>query len=160
MISSGQVTWLQGVRRESRKITAKPENEGKIKFIELFAGIGGFRFALEALDAKCVMASEIDREARETYLSNFGDEDHLLGDMNCIDAGDIPEFDILTGGFPCQSYSIAGHKRGLFDETGRLFFEMLRIIKHHHPKVLFLENVPNLLEVDNGNHWECIRAHI
>lgn len=76
-----------------------------------------------------------------------------MGDINSIEPKNIPQYDILTAGFPCQSYSIAGQMRGLFDETGRLFFEMLRIIKHHQPAVLLLENVPNLLEIEEGETW-------
>jgi DNA (cytosine-5)-methyltransferase 1 len=106
------------------------------------------------------MASEVNRECRETYKANFGEDEPLLGDINCIDAKILPEFDILTAGFPCQSFSIAGDMRGLFDETGRLFFEMLRIIKHCQPPALLLENVPNLLEIDSGKIWANLKGHL
>lgn len=135
----------------------KPKNGGAtLKYIELFAGIGGFRYGLDQLGAECVMASEICREARETYTANFGKNEPLLGDINAIDEHDVPDHDLLTGGFPCQSYSEAGQERGLLDETGRLFFEIMRIVKFKKPKAILLENVPNLLLVDDGEPWKMI----
>lgn len=77
----------------------------------------------------------------------------VISDLNWLDSHLVPEHDLLTGGFPCQSWSIAGDKNGLFDETGRLFFEIIRLIRYCKPKALFLENVPNLLMLDMGAHW-------
>ncbi len=119
------------------------------RFIDLFAGIGGFRRALEREGMDCVFSSEIDKAARETYSKNFGEEP--AGDICNIDARLIPKHDILCAGFPCQSFSRSGKMRGFDDERGRLFFEIIRIAKHHKPLVLILENVKTILTVDNGN---------
>ena len=138
-----------------------------MKFIDLFAGIGGFHLALKALELECVFSSEWDKYAQETYLANFGVRP--AGDIHQIPAADIPNFDILCGGFPCQPFSIAGvskknslgRKHGFEDEKqGNLFFEIMRIVKHHHQKVLFLENVKNLLSHDKGNTWQVIKNEI
>ena len=125
-----------------------------LKFIELFSGIGGFRLGLEALGHKCVFSSEIDKYARQTYKANFGDEPH--GDITQIDAKDIPDHDILTGGFPCQAFSVAGHRKGFDDTRGTLFFEIARIIKYKKPEWLLLENVPGLLSHNQGQTFATI----
>lgn len=117
-------------------------------FIDLFAGIGGFRLALESLGATCVFSSEIDKRAQETYLKNFGELPS--GDITKVEAEDIPEHDILCAGFPCQAFSIAGARKGFQDARGTLFFEVLRIAQAKRPKVLFLENVRHLTTHDNG----------
>lgn len=138
-----------------------------MKFIDLFAGIGGFHLALKNLGLECVFSSEWDKYAQETYFANFGIRP--AGDIQQISAADIPSFDILCGGFPCQPFSIAGvskknslgRKHGFEDEKqGNLFFEIMRIVKHHRPKVLFLENVKNLLSHDKGNTWQVIQNEI
>jgi DNA (cytosine-5)-methyltransferase 1 len=138
-----------------------------MKFIDLFAGIGGFHLALSSLGLECVFACEWDKYAQETYFANFGIRP--TGDINQVKAKDIPEFDILCAGFPCQPFSIAGvskknslgRKHGFDDEKqGNLFFEIMRIAKHHRPKVLFLENVKNLLSHDKGNTWSVIHQEI
>lgn len=138
-----------------------------MRFIDLFAGIGGFHLALSSLGLECVFACEWDKYAQETYLANFGIQP--MGDINQVKAEDIPEFDILCAGFPCQPFSIAGvskknslgRKHGFDDEKqGNLFFEIMRIAKHHRPKVLFLENVKNLLSHDKGNTWSIIHQEI
>lgn len=112
------------------------------KFIDLFAGIGGFRIALESFGAKCVFSSEWDKYAQMTYKANFGELPK--GDITLIDEKDIPTHDILCAGFPCQAFSISGKQRGFEDSRGTLFFEIARIVKYHKPKILFLENVANL----------------
>lgn len=117
-------------------------------FIDLFAGIGGFRIALESFGGKCVFASEIDKYACHTYSTNFGDEPY--GDITKIDAKDIPKHDILCGGFPCQPFSISGLQKGFDDSRGTLFFEIARITSYHKPKVIFLENVANLERHSDG----------
>lgn len=126
-----------------------PENY-KFKFIDLFAGIGGFRVAMQNLGGKCVFTSEWDKEAQRTYKANFGEVP--FGDIT-MDATKnfIPEgFDVLCAGFPCQAFSIAG-KRGGFDDTrGTLFFDVAEIIKKHQPKAIFLENVKGLTSHDKG----------
>ncbi len=118
-------------------------------FIDLFAGIGGFRLALESLGAKCVYSSEWDKEASKVYELNFNDIPH--GDITKIDANSIPYHDILCAGFPCQAFSVSGKQLGFNDSRGTLFFDVARIIKAKNPKVVFLENVKNFLTHDNGN---------
>jgi len=125
-----------------------------LKFIDLFAGIGGFRIALEKNGAKCVFTSEWDKPAQMTYKENFGDMPH--GDITKINEADIPKHDILCAGFPCQAFSVSGKQRGFKDARGTLFFDIARIAKHHQPKVLFLENVKNLVKHYHGNTLKII----
>ncbi len=128
---------------------------GKFTFIDLFAGVGGFHQAMRALGGECVFASEIDPEAAATYKANYGIDPS--NDITKTDAKDIPAHDVLCGGFPCQAFSNAGHKRGFEDTRGTLFFDVARIIKYHKPKYIFLENVKHLLKHDNGNTWKVIK---
>ena len=121
--------------------------EKKFTFIDLFAGIGGFRIALESLGGKCVFTSEWDKYAADTYKANFGEEP--AGDITKIEAKDIPSHDVLCAGFPCQAFSISGKQNGFNDTRGTLFFDIARIADYHKPKVLFLENVKNLAKHDN-----------
>ena len=134
------------------------------KFIDLFAGIGGFHIALHNLGAECVFASEWDEAARKTYGTNFKkispklfENGNFAGDITKVDKGSIPDFDILCGGFPCQPFSQAGHKLGFEDTRGTLFFDIAEIIKLKQPKAYFLENVRGLLKHDNGKTFEVIR---
>lgn len=132
-----------------------PENY-TFKFIDLFAGIGGFRIAMQNLGGKCVFTSEWDKEAQKTYKVNFGEVP--FGDITKQQIKNyIPEeFDLLCAGFPCQAFSIAG-KRGGFDDTrGTLFFDVAEIIKKHKPKAIFLENVKGLRSHDKGKTLETI----
>lgn len=124
------------------------------KFIDLFAGIGGFHLALDSFGAECVFASEWDKYAAETYEKNFNLKPH--GDITEIDEKDISNHDILCGGFPCQAFSIAGKQKGFEDTRGTLFFDIARIVNHHKPKVLFLENVKNLVRHDEGKTLKTI----
>ena len=117
-------------------------------FIDLFAGIGGFRIAFQNLGAKCVFSSEIDPYSRKTYKINF--DDIPQGDITLIPTSQIPDHDILTAGFPCQAFSIAGRRQGFEDSRGTLFFEIARIIKDKKPKAFFLENVKGLISHDKG----------
>lgn len=131
----------------------------KFKFIDLFAGIGGFHQAMEQLGGECVFASEIDKYAIESYKENYGiDSDINIRD---IDEKDIPQHDVLCAGFPCQTFSKAGKQEGFKDETkGTLFFEIERILKHHKTKYIILENVRNLVSHDSGNTWKTIYNHL
>ena len=130
------------------KIPFPTKKKTKFTFIDLFAGIGGTRIAFQNLGGKCVFSSEIDEQARKTYLINFGELPE--GDITKIDEKEIPNHDILVGGFPCQAFSIAG-KRGGFDDTrGTLFFDVARIIKAKQPKAFFLENVKGLTNHKSG----------
>ena len=132
-----------------------PENY-KFKFIDLFAGIGGFRLALQNLGGKCVFTSEWDKEAQKTYRANFGEVP--FGDITKDYTKDfIPNgFDVLCAGFPCQAFSIAGKQKGFADTRGTLFFDIEKIIEKHRPKVVFLENVKNLVSHDGGNTFKTI----
>lgn len=115
-----------------------------MKFIDLFAGIGGFRYALESF----VFSSEWDKFCQESYNLNFGDIPY--GDITKIDEKDIPNFDILCGGFPCQPFSVSGKQKGFADTRGT------RIVAYHKPKVIFLENVKNLKAHNGGATFEVI----
>lgn len=129
------------------------------KFIDLFAGIGGIRLGFESVGGHCVFSSEFDEDACKTYEANF--HEHPAGDITKIDAKDIPDFDILLGGFPCQAFSIIGKKEGFANETcGTLFFEIERILKEKRPKAFLLENVKNLKSHDNGNTYKVIKSHL
>ena len=127
----------------------------KFSFIDLFAGIGGFRIAMQNLGGKCVFSSEIDRYAKKTYDINFGEIP--FGDITKINEKDVPEHDILCAGFPCQAFSIAGKRKGFKDETrGTLFFDIARIIEAKKPKAFFLENVKGLRNHDKGRTLKTI----
>lgn len=120
-----------------------------IKFVDLFAGIGGFRLGFESIGAKCVFSSEIDSHACEMYELNFGENPYC--DITKLDPCDVPDFDILCAGFPCQSFSICGKQKGFYDETrGTLFFDICRILENKKPTAFVLENVFNLETHDKG----------
>jgi len=134
-------------------------NEDSFTFIDLFAGIGGIRLGFESVGGKCVFSSEIDEDACRTYEANFGE--HPSGDITKTNAASIPDFDILLGGFPCQSFSIIGKKEGFANETcGTLFFDIERILKEKKPKAFMLENVRNLTAHDNGKTFRVIITHL
>jgi len=119
-----------------------------MKFIDLFAGLGGFHLALDKLGHTCVFACDIEEDPRKTYAQNFG----LMpaGDIRQVDVRNIPQHDILCAGFPCQPFSKAGFQLGLKDkERGGLFYDILRIIQHHYPTFLIMENVPNIKNHNN-----------
>ena len=128
--------------------------------IDLFAGIGGIRLGFEQAfgnDIKTVFVSEWDKKAVETYKANFDDEINIAGDITEVNENDIPEHDILLAGFPCQAFSLAGQKKGFEDARGTLFFDVARIIKRHNPKVVFCENVKNLVNHDRGRTFKVIK---
>lgn len=129
-----------------------------LTFIDLFAGIGGFRIALESLGAKCVYSNEVDKNAIKTYESNFGSVSSL--DIRLVNESDIPDHDILCAGFPCQPFSISGKQKGFCDERGTLFFEILRILKKKQSKIVLLENVKNLLSHDNGQTFKVMKQSL
>jgi DNA (cytosine-5)-methyltransferase 1 len=138
-----------------------------IRFIDLFAGIGGTRLAFESAGAECVFTSEWDKFAQETYRSNFGDEHQIFGDIRQIDERNIPKHEILLAGFPCQPFSLAGvSKKNSLGKAhgfscpiqGNLFFDVSRIIQAKKPSVVVLENVKNLLSHDKGRTFEIIRT--
>lgn len=140
-----------------------------LTFIDLFAGIGGFHRAFYDCGAECVFVSEWDEAARKTYKANYekvspkifeNEEKLFVGDITKVKAKDIPDFDILTGGFPCQPFSQAGLKRGFNEARGTLFFDVARIIKAKQPKAFFLENVRGLLTHDGGKTFSTIKRII
>ena len=132
----------------------------KIKFIDLFCGIGGFRSAMDQaciendLIPECVFSSDIDSFCKDSYEANFGERP--FGDITKIDEKDIPDHDILFAGFPCQSFSIIGKMKGFDDVRGTLFFDIARILKHKKPKAFVLENVKQLFGHDGGNTLKTI----
>ena len=125
-------------------------------FIDLFAGLGGFRLALESLGATCVYSNEWDRPVQNVYRENFGDLPE--GDITKVDEHTIPDHDILCAGFPCQAFSISGKQRGFEDSRGTLFFDVARIIRQKHPKIVFMENVKNFASHDNGHTLEVVKG--
>lgn len=127
----------------------------KLKYIDLFAGIGGFHQALSSFGAECVFASEWDKYASETYEYNYGIKP--FGDITQINEKDIPNHDILCGGFPCQAFSVSGKQKGFEDSRGTLFFDIARIVEYHQPKLVFLENVKNFETHDNGNTLKILK---
>ena len=118
-------------------------------FIDLFAGIGGFRIGLERLGGQCVFSSEIDRHAAATYERNFGEKP--AGDITRIHPDEVPRHDVLCGGFPCQPFSVSGKQRGFEDARGTLFFEVMRLVAAKRPRAVFLENVANYARHQNGD---------
>ncbi|NOD62040.1 MULTISPECIES: DNA (cytosine-5-)-methyltransferase [unclassified Ruegeria] len=148
----------------------RPVDSGAMfSFIDLFAGIGGLRKAMEGAGGRCVFTSEWDRFAQQTYLANFADNRSIAGDIREVDASAIPAHDVLVAGFPCQPFSIAGVSKknalgrlhGFDDETqGTLFFDVLRILKYHRPAAFLLENVKNLKSHDRGRTFEVIKRKL
>ncbi|MFZ9181603.1 MAG: DNA cytosine methyltransferase [Rickettsiales bacterium] len=131
------------------------KNNQNFNFIDLFAGIGGIRLGFESLGGKCIFSSELDKFAQMTYEANFGEKP--AGDITLINEKDIPNFDVLLAGFPCQPFSNAGLKMGFEDTRGTLFFYIARIINYHKPKVVFLENVKGLKSHNNGRTFRVIQ---
>lgn len=130
-----------------------------MKFIDLFCGIGGFHLAFKG-KAECVLACDWDEYAKKTYLLNFPDT-NFLSDVSKINPKEIEDHDILCAGFPCQPFSIAGHKEGFSHPTqGTLFFDIIRIVKEKKPRVVFLENVKNILSHDSGKTFETIKKSL
>ncbi len=125
-------------------------------FIDLFAGLGGFRLALESFGARCVYSSEWNKFAQEVYKENFGETP--AGDITKIDERSIPDHDILCAGFPCQAFSISGKQRGFEDSRGTLFFDVARIVKFKKPKIVFMENVKNFATHDKGNTLQVVKG--
>lgn len=136
-------------------ITIEDKKLSGFTFIDLFAGLGGFRVALESYGAKCVYSNEWDKFAQEIYAENFGDTPE--GDITAVDEETVPDHDILCAGFPCQAFSISGKQKGFEDSRGTLFFDVARIIKCKKPKVVFLENVKNFASHDGGRTLEVVK---
>lgn len=134
-------------------------NWEKFKFIDLFAGIGGIRLGFESVGGECVFSSEWNAAACQTYEANFGEKP--AGDITKVAANDIPDFDVLLAGFPCQPFSIIGDKEGFNHETqGTLFFEIERILKEKRPPAFMLENVRNFVAHDKGRTLKVVVEHL
>lgn len=128
----------------------------KFKFLDLFSGIGGFHQAMKSFGGECVLSSEIDPHAMETYERNYSIKSS--GNIQKINTDDIPEYDVLCAGFPCQTFSKAGKQEGFKDKVkGTLFFEIVRILESRKPKYFILENVRNLISHNKGNTWAVIK---
>ncbi|MFK5975956.1 MAG: DNA (cytosine-5-)-methyltransferase [Sulfurovum sp.] len=130
-------------------------NLTNIKYIDLFAGIGGFHQAMSSFGAQCVFASEWDKDCQDTYEANY--EMRPYGDITQIEADEIPPHDIICAGFPCQAFSISGKQKGFEDTRGTLFFDVVRIAKYHKPKVMILENVKNFEKHDGGKTLSVVK---
>jgi len=133
------------------------------KFIDLFAGIGGIKIAFENAGFQCVFSNDFDNNCKITFDLNFAktleiEKQMVLADISKISTDKIPNFDILTGGFPCQPFSVAGHRQGFSDEKGRgnVFFDIIRILKDKKPRAVLLENVKNIKTHDGGNTIKVI----
>lgn len=144
-----------------------PNEQKSLKFIDLFAGIGGFHIALHNLGLSCVFASEWDKYARQTYEENIKslspdlfESDGFKGDITLVKPSEIPDFDILCAGFPCQPFSQAGFKKGFDEARGTLFFDIVKILENKKPKAFILENVRHLLKHDNGRTFATIKKII
>jgi len=124
-----------------------------MKVCSLFSGIGGIDLGFKQAGFDIVWANEFDKDAATTYRTNFGRERLVEADIRSVNANDIPDFDVLVAGFPCQPFSIMGFRKGFKDPRGNLFFEIARIVEAKKPKVIFLENVANLLEHDDGKSF-------
>ena len=148
------------VRRPAQAVIPRPrvrriKKVMPFRFIDLFAGIGGTRLAFEAVGGNCVFSSEWDRDAQKTYAANFGETPH--GDITKIKASDIPSFDVLLAGFPCQPFSSIGQRQGFKHKTqGTLFYDVLRILEGKRPAAFLLENVVGLVNHDGGNTFAVI----
>lgn len=130
----------------------------KIKYIDLFCGMGSFHYSFNKMGWECVMSCDIDKAAKETYKSNYGLSP--LDDVIEIDPRTIPNYDILCAGFPCQPFSQCGHHKGFDDERGTLFFNIMKFIEYHNPKIIILENVQGLLKHDSCKTFEKIKYNI
>lgn len=131
-----------------------------MRVCSLFAGVGGIDIAFEQAGFTTVWANEFDKDACKTFRKNFSDIPLVERDIRNVDVNTIPDFDVLVGGFPCQPFSIVGRQKGFQDDRGNLFFEICRVIDAKRPQALFLENVANLVQHDNGNTFKVIRQQI
>jgi len=160
----GNISFIKQIEDVSVECPFPPPETQKFRFIDLFAGIGGFRLAMQSIGGVCKFSSEWDRYAQITYEVNFGEAPE--GDIRQIPEKDIPDHDVLCAGFPCQPFSLAGVSarnslniaHGFDCEIqGTLFFEIARIVAEKRPKVVFLENVKNLVNHDNGRTFSVVK---
>ncbi len=147
---------MPAISKQVQRVPFPPVENSLFTFVDLFAGIGGFRLALQQLGGKCVFSSEWDKDAQLTYNHNFGEMP--FGDItNPVTKSFIPKyFDVLCAGFPCQPFSKGGFRNGFEDTRGTLFFDICEILLRHKPRFVLLENVANLASHDNGNTYKVI----
>lgn len=138
-------------------MTSEQQNN-TITFIDLFCGIGSFHYSFKKLGWKCIMACDINNAVKETYMENY--KLKPLDDIININPENIENYDILCAGFPCQAFSQCGKQKGFNDERGTLFFNIMKFVKFHKPKIVILENVPSLLTHDNGNTFNTIKLKL
>ena len=148
----------KNIKKNTKKSAKQNEHKEPLKFIDLFCGIGGFHQALSQIGAKCVLACDIDKHCRRVYKKNYGLEP--VSDVKKIDEKNMPDFDIICAGFPCQPFSNGGNKKSFDDERGLLFDEIMRIAKHKKPRFMFLENVKHILKVSKGEVLKYIKTKI
>lgn len=138
--------------------TVNSTSEEKFSLASFFAGVGGIELGFEKTgEFSTVYANEFDKNAQITYSENFEQVPLDKRDIREVEAEDVPNVDVITGGFPCQAFSIAGYRKGFEDERGDLFFDLLRLIKNKNPRVIFIENVKNMVTHDHGNTFKVIR---
>jgi len=134
------------------------QHKCNIKFIDLFCGIGSFHYSFKKLNWECVMACDIDNAVKQTYQENYGIRP--LDDITEIDPKNVPAYDILCAGFPCQPFSQCGKQKGFDDKRGTLFYHIMKFVEYHKPKLIILENVQGLLHHDDGRTMERITSDI
>lgn len=165
--NSPQKANVELLRQRLERLRPRDPKQPAFRFIDLFAGIGGMRKGFEAVGGKCIFTSEWDSYAQLTYRANFPDDHEIAGDITQIEAAEVPEHDLLVAGFPCQPFSLAGvskknslgREHGFLDKAqGTLFFDVLRVLKHHRPAAFLLENVKNLRSHNKGDTFETIRG--
>jgi DNA (cytosine-5)-methyltransferase 1 len=160
-MKKGELIQMLSVQPESNVSVSsvKPEtNPDTIRFIDLFCGIGSFHYSFKKLGWECVMSCDIDNAVKETYKTNYGMVP--LGDITEIEPKQVPSYDILCAGFPCQPFSQCGQHKGFEDKRGTLFFHIMKFVDFHKPKVIVLENVQGLLNHDGGKTFERIKTDI
>ncbi len=133
--------------------------KAKFTYADLCAGIGGFRIALDSFGGKCLYSCDVNPENEKTYHANYG-EGYNKYDIYDINSNEFPSVDIICAGFPCQPFSIAGKRKGFTDSRGLIYFKIAEIIKHSHPKIVFLENVPNLTRIEKGSTFKTILSNL
>ncbi|ELV2888997.1 DNA (cytosine-5-)-methyltransferase, partial [Staphylococcus pseudintermedius] len=133
-------------------------NVNKYTLTSFFSGVGGIELGFEQTQKfKTIYSNEFDKNAQITFLENFPEHKLDKRDIHDVCSSEVPNSDIVVGGFPCQAFSIAGYQKGFEDERGDLFFELLRIVKDKKPEAVFIENVKNMVTHDNGNTFKVIR---
>jgi len=152
------LTRHQARKTPCKAVAQEPTHLAPFTFIDLFSGVGGFHTALTSLGGTCVLACDIDKACREVYELNYSLRPH--DDITTLKTSDIPDFDVLCAGFPCQAFSHAGRQEGFEDIRGTLFMDIVRILRDKMPKYFLLENVKNLTSHDQGTTWRVIRQHL